>query len=314
MRIYIHVGILLLLLQFCGCQKEDALEPGNSIKNWLIVEDKPGELNQLRYQLYKNYGISLYVNDTIGSEYRGEDSYGQPIIYYECIRPGYGITTDSYLNYKLSSDTSAMIKATRIMLETVAPRLPENEKYRPYTYLLCDSISISNRSMLFGEYKTIYSVSNSLVTTSVSILDLSAGDELQEKLWAAHVIGKAVFSGIMAFEEELEAFYDITDEGSTSTLYGKGNKSYSGITELPEARLKEIKQKGFLHPGATKYYAKRLESAYPSQAQDVEDFAGVVYVFTEAEITQWYGEYDKIIRKYREMKKGVELFKKQLER
>lgn len=311
MRIYIHVGILLLLLQFCGCQKEDVLEPGNSIKNWLVVEDKPGELNQLRYQLYRNYGISLYVNDTIGSEYRGVDSYGEPIVYYECLRPGYGITTDSYLNYTLSFDTSAMIKATRIMLETVAPRLPENEKYRPYTYLLCNSISISNQSLFFGEYVTNYPVFNSLATTSVNIADLSAGDELQEKLWAAHVIGKAVFAGIMAYEEELEAFYDITDEGSSSTLYGKGSKTYTG-TQLPEARLEDIKQKGFLHPGTIKYYATRLESVYASQAQDVEDFAGVVYVFTEAEIAQWYGAYDKIMRKYREMKKIVELFKKQL--
>lgn len=50
-------GMIAVLL-WCACSdKEDNLEPSHRDRYWMEIQDEPGELNQLRFRLYKEYGF-----------------------------------------------------------------------------------------------------------------------------------------------------------------------------------------------------------------------------------------------------------------
>lgn len=68
-----------------ACSKEEILSPSHADLDWYAVQDKPGELNQLLYHIYKDYGCSVFYKDTLGSEFRGIDELGDSIIYYETL-------------------------------------------------------------------------------------------------------------------------------------------------------------------------------------------------------------------------------------
>ena len=90
MKLYILYGIVACALFFTGCSKDEDndVHGTENITDWFEVKDKPGELNQALYRIYKDYGLTIFVNDTLGQEERGVDAYGEPIIYTELFDPG----------------------------------------------------------------------------------------------------------------------------------------------------------------------------------------------------------------------------------
>ena len=76
---FIVYGILSVL-SFVGCDKEDDLSWNGERTNWFEIQDKPGRFNQLAYQVYRESGLPIFVNDTIGTEVRGTDAYGEPML------------------------------------------------------------------------------------------------------------------------------------------------------------------------------------------------------------------------------------------
>ena len=68
--IFYIVGCLLLL----GCQKEDALESKIDYVNLYEITDSPEDsVQHLRYELYKNYNVSVYFTDTVGKYFLKND-------------------------------------------------------------------------------------------------------------------------------------------------------------------------------------------------------------------------------------------------
>ena len=62
--IFYIVGCLLLL----GCQKEDALESKIDYVNLYEITDSPEDsVQHLRYELYKNYNVSVYLRIRSGN-------------------------------------------------------------------------------------------------------------------------------------------------------------------------------------------------------------------------------------------------------
>lgn len=102
--------ILGMVFCFCvSCDKEDnEVEAVENMRDWFKIEDKPGEVNHLIYQVYKDYGMTIFINDTLGQEERGVDAYGEPIIHTELFDMGYyvyGTYTDGRM--RLSADSAA---------------------------------------------------------------------------------------------------------------------------------------------------------------------------------------------------------------
>ena len=52
-----------------GCNSDDEdVKAVENMPDWFKIEDKPGEINHLIYGIYKDYGVTIFINDTLGYE------------------------------------------------------------------------------------------------------------------------------------------------------------------------------------------------------------------------------------------------------
>lgn len=140
--------VLGMVFCFCvSCDKEDNdVKAVENMRDWYKVEDKPGEVNHLLYKMYKYYDVTIFINDTLGQEERGVDAYGEPIVHTELFDMGYyvyGTYTDGRMT--LSADSAAMIVAINMIEDRVIPHLPEPGAYRPHSFLLADSVFLTQQ-------------------------------------------------------------------------------------------------------------------------------------------------------------------------
>lgn len=136
--IYLLVGLLFM----GGCKMtDDILLPSKKDKNYMVVYDEPGELNQLRYQIFKETKVPIFLNDTIAKEFRGFDVYGDSVFHYEILKASYDIDlqSDPLRTTPLKNDEDTK-KALEMMRDFVIPNLPDIPTYRPYSYLMRDTI------------------------------------------------------------------------------------------------------------------------------------------------------------------------------
>lgn len=311
-------GILVVLLWYACSDKEDRLEPSHQDRNWMEIQDEPGELNQWRFRLYKEYGISTFMNDTIGSEQRGYDAYGQPITYYEMLWPGYTITGNAGFAYTLSSDTVGMIQALKMIYEWVAPNLFKAIKYRPASYLLCDEMHSFSYSFYGDTTYQSFDIKPALKTTTLSIAKIKDMDQEELKDFAASIVKTLSYGDILSyFEEELNDFYEISKEGLEQNPY-RVSTTYSNTFVLPDGWKEEklYSTGGFLHE-QVRFYTynnpkKEIEVKTPEQREDVGDYVGAVIMYSESEFEQLYGKYDKMMRKFRFMQGIMTRFKSEV--
>lgn len=285
----------MLLFLLSGCNKsEDDLKPSRSFTSWIDIKDEPGELNQLRYKLYTDHGVAIFFNDTIGSEIRGNDAYGNPIIYYELLRPGYNITSvDEDVIFGYSTDEASMIDAVRFMTEFVVPRLSKDERYRPYTYFFCDTVYIYRSRGI-----PLYLDKAAKTTTVGGVKELSLKSDIERRLWGGRVLANAVVSKFLeVYELELDDFYNITNEGETSSPYGKNFRNGAG-SFIPESRYPVLYGLGFVDCGIVYLYSTYANIYNPTAPEDVEDYLAICYGLTTDDVTAKFGTYDKVMRKY----------------
>lgn len=87
---------LLAALVLGACQKEDDL--GNEIdfsNPYVITDDADDPVQQERYRLYTEYGVSVYFSDTVGQVYVRDDIYGNPVYRYEVLDPCWTFFNDA---------------------------------------------------------------------------------------------------------------------------------------------------------------------------------------------------------------------------
>lgn len=164
MKLYILYGIVACALFFTGCSKDEDndVHGTENITDWFEVKDKPGELNQALYRIYKDYGLTIFVNDTLGQEERGVDAYGEPIIYTELFDPGYYVfgTYTDFDSIRLSVNEEDMLKALEVIEERVIPYLPKSGQYRPHSLLLVQAVYMHGQCtqrMVWGTSFAFYS-------------------------------------------------------------------------------------------------------------------------------------------------------------
>ncbi len=313
---------VVAMVLWCACSdKEDRLEPSYADRDWMEIRDEPGELNQLRYKLYKEYEIPTFVNDTIGSEQRGYDAYGQPIIYHEMLWPGYTLTGRVSGLCHLSSDTVGMVKMLQMMYDWVAPNLLKDIKSRPASYLLCDIVDSKEKGLYSNDtVYTKYDIQVGLKTTALSICNVKEMGQDELKDFAARIVGYATYVDLISYyEEELNEFYEISKEGLEKTPYNQKIKYSPPVPEYPDGWKEEklYLTGGFLYDDFRSYKwdvgssaeSRTVSSSTPAQAIDVRDYVGAVMVYSESEFEQLYGKYDKMMRKFRFMKEKVAFYK-----
>jgi hypothetical protein len=298
-------GILLFGALFsCSTGDDDDVFATEDMIDWYEVKDKPGKVNQLLYDIYKNDKLTIFINDTISRE-ETVDHFGNPLVNLELFDIGYYVfSTDSRVSIQVSSDSTAMLKALKAIREKVIPYLPERGDCRPHSILLLDSISrlydFTKGKFLWAE---IPMYQKSIKGISVGrVKQLPEMDDEEIDIWARRILGGKSASWIKENCEEYEEFEKKTNEGRSSGSYYNINVNYT-TKDVPETY-------GFLE-----WYCKfDSEKKYktPSLEDDMVEYIAYVYAYRgrEEAFKEKYAEYNKVLEKFIMMKAMVEKYER----
>lgn len=286
---YLFVFVAMFVLM--ACDKEDEAKSTNWDINWYEIQDKPGELNHLIYEVYRDYGVPIFINDTIGSQIVDYDYDGNPIVYYEELRPGYTIQEyNTAIHYALSHDSVSLIAAVEAFRDYVMPKLPETVFTR--SYLFVDSLVTTGYYGLDVSWPINKAAERYMTTTIVGrIAEMKTLTGEERKVWAGNLLGDLLVNHVRnIYEKQLEDFYllSYTTAGKTkyrTPLVGFGNS-------------KVAQNWGFID------FA--YSNVTPSETEDVAMFLALFYNGSSEEIfKEEFAKWPKVLKKYDIMKEIV---------
>lgn len=338
---FLIYGVFAIIIFFMACNKDEDNIVAEKENNWFEIPDRPGEFGQLIYGIYKDAGVSIFVNDTLGSTYKGKDAYGQPVYEYERITEKFYIYGNrKEIRFTLSQDTAAMILAVKAIKNWVIPNLPAKlSEQRIKSILLTDSL-------LWSEYggdtlnrkdaKTAWVSNISVETLPVGrLFDIKQMDFKTLKFWAGMILSARPTEWIMEnCPDEMVMWQDTTNVDRTNRglkFFGQGGSGFTGwygyniVTQEPEdgpgskwyQDSWSYNKKGFLEwvdnlktvetsdPERVMIYFKA-----PTLTIDIMNYVALVYAYSEAEFKEMFAgvEGEKKITAKRKMM--LELLKK----
>ena len=293
------LGIALLL---GACRDEDEIGPIMGEKDWFVLEDSEDPIDGKRYDIYAEFGIPVYYNDTIGSEPRLSVS-GDPYIYYECLKVFYNpggtpITNGRYTLLKDKNDTKEVLD----YLETeILPVIPESF-YIP-SILLVDTLVIGADSLAYKGFNTV---------VCAKVKEFAGMDEENRKWWRGGVLSALLVNGLISDEAEWlnEDFF-----GKSQAVNPESDRVYSSSrnwavyqalaerTDIPAAE-QTLGVLGFLnHKWKPSYAGQQERMAYvPTQEEDLKYYCEAIFAMSIEEFTERWGEYPVVMAKYEALK------------
>ncbi|WP_099291752.1 MULTISPECIES: hypothetical protein [unclassified Butyricimonas] len=296
MKTLYFITCIIIISFFARCTNGDEdVVATESSPDWFEIEDRPGELNQLLYQIYRDYQFSIFVNDTLGQRDLGVDAYGNPIIYIQLFDPGYYVwgTYSDLGTMALSKDTLAMIKAVTTFKERFLAVLPE-EIY-PRSLLFVDTINsrIEYQYEAYNAENYVYSngIRGYVVGKLYSILQM---DDLELNHWVGEIFAPHCVNWITANinKDELDKFYTITDESAWASKYdymfGYNDEEYK----------RDSKYIGFWR--WKKEFAEKNMKKSITKIDDLHDFAAWVFAYwnRKEEFYETYKDFVCLTQKF----------------
>lgn len=276
--------VLLLSVLLVACGKDENLEPSNLGKDWFVVEDDVNDLvTHAIYQFYKETGIPVFYNDTIGRETR-VDNWGNSYTYYETLSVNYALGGVAEAGGRPSVSSYVLCPKEYVLdglefLKTdVIPVIPENVGV--HSFLLLDSLT----SWGFG-YEAFKGLNTILVSRMTKLNGMS---EKARKSLRGAVIRSILSVSVLAYEDELATFYKITrNHYTTEDLYGYNAWYFTSRTPYDDP-----KEVGFLDKNP------RNMAILPTESMDVNMYLEAIFSNTESEFMELYGAYEPIMKKY----------------
>ena len=296
MRKSIILGGLAAFLLAWGCQQEDDLQPSYIDKDWMVVEDDPNNpLTHLRYTIYTDYGVPVFVNDTLGSEIR-HDRYGEPYVHYELLRMGYNLTTSSSHYYVLADDTADMMAALEVMQEYLFDILPEDR--RPVSYMLVDSLQIGKDMPFDSYYKYLRTTCVSNIERFKTMSD-SAKQSTMAELAGLEYVTELIESADTNLVHQFDSVGHDVRLDTRVYLPNMWRAQYAVKQSTSAAReVPRPETFGFLA-----YRDRQLNAIYwPTRDQNWAGFVGMVLTKTEEEVRAQYEQDTCVIQRYELMR------------
>lgn len=151
-----HLFFCLALVLFAACSGEEELTPGIQIENDFEITENPDDsIQTARYEIYKEYNIPVYFNDTIARKHKGFDHSGNPFYTYETIDLNwtfYGYDRSVKYTYRYITDPHEQMNALRYVKEYLKK---VSKPMRPFCIMLADTLTVSTRR---GDEKPFYRV------------------------------------------------------------------------------------------------------------------------------------------------------------
>ena len=309
-NIYI-IGLLISLFLTIACEKEDALSPSGYGRDWKIIEEPTTDdpVDWVRYEIYKNYGISTYYNDTLGFEKR-TDMSGNDYIFYETLKVYYmpGSSKPDGI-YDLLEDHSVLEPILTYFSKHVFPRFG-NADLLP-SFLFVDKIwrdkwRDSELNDYFGYNTMVFKAVNGFASLPAeeqqvyanSFISAYFGNMLAS---STHAAWRDKFLGISkALNPNKSDLY------STELNYGTLLNAYQAFKGT---NFTEKEQLGFI----ASVKNSRGQDITPTIALDLGSYVEAVLTCTQAEFEAMYGKYDGVMKKFKMMRKQLKALKFVLE-
>lgn len=288
--------LYLILLAACAtmtsCRKEEVTVFPDNDKNWLVVEDNPNDPTiHANYLFYKETGIPVYVNDTIGSQAR-VDVFGKNYTYYEKLSLNYGLgvvqTGANPLVTSFSYVEKANVPAALAFLKSeIIPVLPKTV-YVPSIFLVENLSSNAFGSFAFKGFNTV------LIGKISSIPTLNATAKAAYK---AAIFRAILTNAVLADKNNatLDKFYAVSRKYMTTRdAYGTFTFQLTTfVTGLPAGVTPTVQAIGYLGVDP------RNASYTPiSTFIDVCMYLEAIMGNTDAQFKQQYGTNATIMLKY----------------
>lgn len=148
-----NVIYILLIVLISGCQKEDALKPNLEYDHLYVIEDDPSDPVKHRvYEIYKQYDVPVYFNDTIGKIFMKNNIHGNPVYRYETLDLGWSFTSysNTKYHYEYMIEAEERMKALDIIENYL--KLASKALY-PYNFFVVKSASTEDTQGGIKNYK-----------------------------------------------------------------------------------------------------------------------------------------------------------------
>ncbi|MEV4881574.1 hypothetical protein MRBLMN1_000032 [Chitinophaga ginsengisegetis] len=285
-----------LLTLAASCRKEEETVFPDYDKNWLVVADDPNDATiHANYLFYKETGIPIYINDTIGSQQR-RDVFGHDYTYYEVLSMSYSLgglqsgappIVQSF-TYCSKADAPAALDFLRA---EIIPALPKGVHIP--SILLVDTLS----SNAFGKYA--FKGFNTIVIGAVP--QIPGMNEATRAAYKGAILRAFLTNAVLSdkYSATLEKFYNASRKFVTSRdVYGVYQFQLASlVTGLPPGVAATPQAIGFLGTDPRNTYYTPI-----STWMDVCMYLEAALGNSEAQFKQLYGNQDNIMIKYNYIK------------
>ncbi len=303
-----HILLLVMVFFATGCSEEDDLQPSYSDVEWFVLQDNLDDAVQhAAYGVYSTWGIPVFCNDTIGSQERGLDHNGNPIVYYKVLDLNYNLNnpTNAFsINAKhisLIRDEADKLAGIKFVDEVLLPNVPEI--FYIQSILLLDSIY---EQQYVGGAKSMKAVHQAMETLAVADIPVIANMSQAEKIERANEIITYLAIKYLAKNpsSEIETFKKVSyDPATQRSYYGRNVRTpnYPGESCLAPARWEVY---GFLdysrdnYPYVTDPDITKWRYRIVKEDEDIEDYIMAVVSYSKAEFEGMYAEYPMVLEKF----------------
>ncbi|MGQ7854125.1 hypothetical protein ACUN24_07735 [Pedobacter sp. WC2501] len=287
----IYIAGIFLILFATACRKEEVTVFPDYDKNWLVVDDNPNDPTiHGNYLFFKDTGIPVFINDTIGTQAR-TDVFGRNFTHYEKLSLSYSIgglqAGAPPLIYSFSYCNKADVPAALAYLKSeILPVLPKGI-YVP-SILLVDNLNTNGFKYAFKGLNTI------VIGQIAGIPSMDQATKVQYKgailrAMLTNAMLRPKYADILdKFASATRKFVIVSDAYDLATFYLN-----SRVTGLPAGVSPSLQAIGFIDAEPTNPY---ITPATPSM--DANIYLQTILGRTDAEFKALYGSNPVIMIKY----------------
>ncbi len=318
--------VLTSVFVFTSCQKEEVITPSLQFENIYAIVDNPNDSVQHRtYNIYKEFGVPVYFNDTIGRVYIMDDVQGKPIYNYEKIDLSWTFHSYSKSTYEFEYMTDD--KQKMMALDIIETYLKDASPIlRPFSFFVTNSTRMYNQGVLSTTYRnsafnigfrTILMTGNWTATQKANqpsqmkremvlnkvmnyVDDVALFSSISKSTWYGGLGWEHIYQGDVSKIQFIDRWTDM------QTLYD----DWAGARWYTEEELTQMRYNSKLVAGSLgfvkgNHYTKGIQS--PSNANyDLQDYVTEALKFSPEEFERIWGQYPLVMKKYNIVRNVIE--------
>lgn len=261
--IYKTLAALCMALAFVALAacSEDDIVPSIDFTSPYALTDSSDPVQHACYELYREYGVPVFFNDTIASYPAGTDYYGTPLTRYETLDLNWKFQSHDRGRVQYSFDYIRGADSQLAALDFARRFLSRaSRKMRPFSIMLADSIHVGAKTPIY------YSGFRTLVMTQLAGLT-----DYQKDSCATAILQDMVLDRVRLNTELVERFGAVSDkekyynrpwvvDGANGGLGCTWGVEHEGVFWRPQALWDE---------GVAEYY---VTYAFKTHVESVEEF------------------------------------------